>query len=203
MKYLTLSIFCFITFSLTAQFKATFPAAGHCNNCKAKIEKAAQGLDGVQSAVWNLDDKKVTVDYDKEVVSLDDIKKAIAAVGYDTDTFKATGDHHGDGGSCGAEASSEESMVMPEGTKVSFSVSGNCGGCKKRIEKAANSIEGVKAANWDSSAQLLTIVYDPANTKLKHVKKAVAGVGHDTDQVKAKKNVYEELPGCCQYDRVL
>jgi copper ion binding protein len=203
MKYLTTSILFLLGFALSAQNTATFPAAGHCSNCKAKIEKAAKGLDGVQSAVWNLDDKKVTVEYNQEMVSLDDIKRAIADVGYDTDTFKATGESHAGSGSCNDASASEKTMVMPEGTSVSFSVSGNCGGCKNRIEKAANSVEGVKAANWDSEAQLLTVVYNPENTKLKQVKKAVAAVGHDTDQVNAKKKIYAELPGCCQYERVL
>jgi hypothetical protein len=34
------------------------------------------------------------------------------------------------------------------------------------------------------------------------VKKAIAKVGHDTDAVKAEDAVYENLHGCCLYERV-
>ena len=32
--------------------------------------------------------------------------------------------------------------------KVEFKVAGNCEMCEKRIEKAANSVKGVKSAEW-------------------------------------------------------
>ena len=33
------------------------------------------------------------------------------------------------------------------------------------------------------------------------VKKAIAKVGHDTDEVKATDEDYEKLHGCCMYER--
>ena len=33
------------------------------------------------------------------------------------------------------------------------------------------------------------------------VKKAVAKVGHDTDEVKATDEEYDNLHGCCKYER--
>ena len=35
------------------------------------------------------------------------------------------------------------------------------------------------------------------------VKKAIAKVGHDNDEVKSSKETYQKLPDCCQYDRTL
>ncbi len=202
MKYLFVCFSLLISLSLSAQNSAKFHVDGNCGNCKSKIEKAANNLKGVSSAVWNVDSKDIQVKFDETMVSLDEIKKAIAAVGYDTDTVKATKSHDE---SCSDDKAdkSASAMEMKGSLSSTFAVLGNCGGCKKRIENAAKSIEGVKSASWDSQGKKLTVTYDDPSLKLKKVKKAIAAVGHDTDQVKAKDKTYGGLPGCCQYERVL
>ena len=61
---------------------------GNCGTCKAKIEKAAK-VDGVSKAEWNQDTKKLTLVYDPSKVTTDVVQKKIAAVGYDTEKYKA------------------------------------------------------------------------------------------------------------------
>ncbi len=80
-------------------------------------------------------------------------------------------------------------------------VYGNCGMCKTRIEKAAKSVQGVTKATWDSEDLMLTVTYDDTKTTTLKIEEAVAKVGHDTDDAKATDKTYNELPGCCQYDR--
>ncbi len=80
-------------------------------------------------------------------------------------------------------------------------VYGNCGMCKTRIEKAAKSVQGVTKATWDSEGLMLTVTYDDTKTTTLKIEEAVAKVGHDTDNAKATDKTYNELPGCCQYDR--
>ena len=82
-----------------------------------------------------------------------------------------------------------------------FKVKGNCGMCETRIEKAAKSVKGVSAAEWDSKTTFLTVVYDDEVTNVNKVHVAVAGAGHDTEQQKAKDEVYNKLPSCCKYER--
>jgi cation transport ATPase len=77
-------------------------------------------------------------------------------------------------------------------------VSGNCGMCKTRIEKAAK-IEGVSSADWNKETKVLTLVYNPSKVKSDDVQKKIAAVGHDTEKFKADDKVYSKLPGCCQY----
>ena len=79
-----------------------------------------------------------------------------------------------------------------------FKVSGACGMCKARIEKAAKS-EGVSMAEWDSKTQSLSVTYDPAKVKTDDVLKKIAAVGHDNEKYKAEQSVYDKLPGCCKY----
>jgi copper chaperone CopZ len=85
--------------------------------------------------------------------------------------------------------------------KYEFEVNGNCEQCKKRIEKAAFSVPGVKSAEWHEDDHTLHIIINEEKCSVVDVKKAVAKAGHDTDDIKAESKVYNNLPGCCQYDR--
>ncbi len=70
--------------------KETFKVWGNCGMCKSTIEKSLKSTKGIKSAKWNVDTKKMTVKYDAEKISLDNIKKTIADSGYDTEEHKAS-----------------------------------------------------------------------------------------------------------------
>ncbi len=91
--------------------------------------------------------------------------------------------------------------AMAKDKSEKFKVSGNCGMCEKRIEKAAKSVEGVSLADWDKKSKLISVTFDDQKTDADKVQQAIAKVGHDTPKHKASDEVYNELPGCCQYDR--
>lgn len=89
---------------------------------------------------------------------------------------------------------------------ATFTVYGNCGMCKKRIEKAALSVDGVKEANWDVETKVLSvkfsdITFGKNGYSIDNVSLKIAEAGHDTQFNKASKDDYNALPGCCQYDR--
>ena len=81
-------------------------------------------------------------------------------------------------------------------------VSGNCGMCKSKIEKAAKEA-GVKEANWDVDAKVLTVKYNSSSTNAARIQQAVAAAGYDTRDVKTTEEAYGKLHGCCQYDRAI
>ncbi len=54
---------------------------GQCSMCKARIEKAALNVDGVQYANWSIEKHILTVKYDKSKTSSQQIQHAIADVG--------------------------------------------------------------------------------------------------------------------------
>lgn len=83
--------------------------------------------------------------------------------------------------------------------KVEVEVSGVCGMCEKRIEKAAYSVKGVKSAEWHSDHQDLHLIIDETKCSLLDVEKAIAKVGHDTKNVKATDAEYAKVHGCCKY----
>lgn len=91
--------------------------------------------------------------------------------------------------------------VKNKNAKVEFQVSGNCEMCKKRIEKAALSVSGVKSSDWHMDNGTLFLIVNEQKTDVITIQKAIANVGHDTGEFKASKEVYEALHSCCQYER--
>jgi copper chaperone CopZ len=74
----------------------TFKVYGNCGMCKATIEGALKDVKGIEKAEWDIEAKMMYVTYDKKLISLDGIKKKIAAVGYDTDKFRASDETYGE-----------------------------------------------------------------------------------------------------------
>lgn len=109
---------------------------------------------------------------------------------------------HADASAANApENNVKTAMAAPKGSETTvFVVSGNCGMCKNRIEKAAT-VAGVVSATWNAEDQKLTVVYDPQKVKIEAIQAKVAAAGHDTETVKATDKAYKALHGCCQYDR--
>lgn len=67
----------------------TFMVAGNCEMCKTRIDKAANAVAGVINASWDVESKQLTVELDEKKTSLKEVHQAIAAVGHDSEGFKA------------------------------------------------------------------------------------------------------------------
>lgn len=79
-------------------------------------------------------------------------------------------------------------------------VSGVCGMCKARIEKAAKE-SGAETADWNVDTKILTVTYNEANIAGNKIQEAIAKAGHDTRDYKATTKAYNSLPSCCRYER--
>ena len=88
-------------------------------------------------------------------------------------------------------------------TNLTFGVRGNCGMCKKTIEEAANSVEGVASAIWDVDQKKIDISFDDGKIDAVAIHKAIAASGYDTEQVAGNEEAYDGLPGCCKYDHAM
>ncbi len=92
------------------------------------------------------------------------------------------------------------SSVFAQEKTDTIKVSGECGMCKSRIQKALK-LEGISSAIWDTETKLLTVTYSSDKLSNDDIQKKVAAVGHDTEKYKAEDVVYNKLPGCCKYER--
>jgi mercuric ion binding protein len=91
--------------------------------------------------------------------------------------------------------------VKKKNATLDLEVKGNCDMCKKRIEKAAFSVPGVKSAVWHSDDQMLHLILNEQKCSGDDIAKAVAKAGHDTKIMQASAEDYGALHECCQYDR--
>ncbi len=91
--------------------------------------------------------------------------------------------------------------LFAESKTEKIKVSGNCGMCETRIEKAALAVAGVTKADWNKETKDLTVTFDASKATIDKIEAAEAKVGHDTPKFKADAKTYESLPGCCKYDR--
>ncbi|MBK8698458.1 MAG: DUF3347 domain-containing protein [Saprospiraceae bacterium] len=83
----------------------------------------------------------------------------------------------------------------------SVKIYGNCGMCENTIEKAGN-VKKVAQVDWNKDTKMATLTYDPSKTNQDEILKRIALAGYDSDQFLAPDDVYDNLPGCCQYERV-
>jgi len=77
---------------------------------------------------------------------------------------------------------------------------GNCGMCETNIEKAG-SLNKVAMVDWNKDSKMATITYDAKKTNSDEILKRIALAGYDNEKFLAPVDVYDNLHGCCQYDR--
>jgi periplasmic mercuric ion binding protein len=82
----------------------------------------------------------------------------------------------------------------------SFKVAGECGMCKKKIEKAATTA-GASFAEWNTESKMLTVNFASTSANKAKIEEAIASAGYDTPGVKATDEAYKGLAECCQYER--
>jgi hypothetical protein len=93
-------------------------------------------------------------------------------------------------------ASAQTEPVKKETVKVW----GNCGMCQAKIEKAAKTA-GATAAKWNAETHLLEVSFYADKTSLKNIEEKIGSVGYDTKNITASSEAYNNLPGCCKYER--
>lgn len=81
---------CAVTSNTGKLTTTQFTVYGNCGMCENTIEGSLKGVDGIDNADWVRETKMMSVTYDSTKMSEDDIKTKIAAVGYDTDTKRAS-----------------------------------------------------------------------------------------------------------------
>ena len=89
--------------------------------------------------------------------------------------------------------------ALAQTSEVTFWVNGVCGMCEKRIESALINSPGVKFADWDKETLQVKVAYNSKKITEQKLHEILAGVGHDTQKVRAIDGDYAKLPGCCKY----
>jgi copper chaperone CopZ len=91
-------------------------------------------------------------------------------------------------------------VVSAQVKTETIKVSGNCGMCETKIEKAAKEA-GATSAEWSSETKQIKVKYNSSTTNAAKIQQAIAKVGYDTQDFKATNESYDKLHGCCKYER--
>ncbi|QSE97392.1 heavy-metal-associated domain-containing protein [Fulvivirga lutea] len=78
-----------ISYSQKKVVEDSISVSGNCQMCKKRIESALINRDGVKYAEWNVKTKKLFIAYREDKISTQEVHKAIAAAGHDTDLVKS------------------------------------------------------------------------------------------------------------------
>ncbi len=179
------------TITYTAKIKGM-----SCNYCTNSVNKKFKKLPGISQLNIDLETGMLSFVLPKEKsFTIEEIEDKIKKTGYTPVWVKAS---EAEIGTKPVGKNMDESNGL---ITVSIFVKGNCGMCKDRIEEATTKVKGVKEANWDSETQQLKVVFNDKKTSLVAIEKKIASVGHDTEHEEAPDSVYNNLHGCCKYDR--
>jgi len=171
-----------------------------CPFCAYGLEKKFKEFKGIKDVKIEMETGLFNFTYPSEKeMTLKQVESQVDKAGYTAVTTKIT---RADGTIEESKQNITELSDQSEIITKDIFVAGNCGMCQARIEKTAKSIAGVVNAEWDKDNKMLTLEYDSSQTSIGEVSESIAKAGHDTKYSKAGEDVYNNLPGCCQYDRV-
>ncbi|MCF8117823.1 MAG: heavy metal translocating P-type ATPase, partial [Desulfarculaceae bacterium] len=141
-----------------AQQHVELPVVGMtCARCAANVERTLnKKVEGVTGASVNFGTETVSLDYDPDQVSLDDLAGAIKDAGYQ--------------------------LIVPETKKhVELPVVGmTCTRCSANVERTLNKkVDGVIEAHVNFGTETASVDYDPGKTSLEEMAAAVKNAGYE------------------------
>jgi copper chaperone CopZ len=97
-------------------------------------------------------------------------------------------------------ATTSSTAQIKNSKKETVAINGNCGMCKKTIDKAGSE-KGVSALVWNEETKEASLEFDSKKTSKEAILKKVADAGYENEGFAANEKAYDNLHGCCQYDR--
>ena len=167
-----------------------------CPFCAYGLEKKFKKVKGIKNVKIEIEEGyfSFTVPVENKI-TLEEIDTRVADAGYTPKAVKITRSN-GE-----VEEFKFEIQDVATNQSTEFMVWGICDMCKSRIERTAYKVDGVGFAKWDKKTKVLKVDFDGGLTSEGSLKQALAGAGHDTEDVKASDEKYGDLPACCLYDR--
>lgn len=141
-----------------------------CASCSQTVEKVVSELDGVSTASVNLATEKLTVQYNEQELTLEDLQAVVKDAGY---------------------------ILKVPRDETTFIISGmTCASCSQAVEKAVNQLEGVKKADVNLATEKLNVSFDEQVVRAADIIEAVEAAGYEAkvasdtserEETKAKK----------------
>ncbi len=126
-----------------------------CAACAAASERAVKKLAGVAEASVNFSTEKLHIKFEDGVLSIDEIKTAVAKAGYEA-----------------VDDVAEKQVTIPVGGMT-------CASCSAAVERALRKVGGVAEASVNLATEKAHVRYDPAAVRLSEIKQAIRKAGYE------------------------
>jgi P-type Cu+ transporter len=130
----------------------------HCASCVATVEKSLKNVKGVSSVVVNLATEKAYIDLDPELVTRQDLNKAIKNAGYGTAELEKTD-------------SKKEIQLRIGGM--------NCSACSQKVERELRKTNGVFKANVNLATEKASVSYNSEIISLEKIESVIKDAGYE------------------------
>lgn len=132
-----------------------------CASCSSRVEKVVGKMDGVNDVVVNLATEKMTVDFDQDKVSVDQIEEKVKKAGYEATEIKS------------------DDIV-----EKNYNITGmTCASCSSRIEKILNKADGVESAVVNLATEKATVKFDKSVISSEDIIKKVEKAGYGAEEI--------------------
>lgn len=126
-----------------------------CQVCVNKIERKVGKLEGVEEAVVNLSNGKLTIEYDENLLNSEKIKKVVKKLGYEIEEIN-------------------------DFKEVEIDITGiTCQVCVNKIERKVGKLEGVKKIAVNLANSRGKILYDSEKIKLSEILEVIKKLGYE------------------------
>lgn len=137
-----------------------------CAACAQRVQKAVAKVEGVSEANVNLATEKLSVEFDEQVASIQQIKDAVEKIGYGVE-----------------EESKLNHVTIPIGGMT-------CAACVQRVEKAIAKLEGVHKVSVNLATEKAFVEYDSHIIRLSAIKQCIEKTGYKALEI--EKNTVDE-----------
>lgn len=139
-----------------------------CSACAARIEKVTSKIQGVELSSVNFASEKLTITFDDNSVSKEQIQAVIEKAGY--------------------KAISETLQK-----EITISIGGmTCAACSQRIEKVTGKLNGVLSSSVNFATEKATIKYDPSVVRISQIKEVIKNAGYTPLESQSAKSIDQD-----------
>ena len=154
----------------------------HCVSCAGTIEKAVQGLKGVTKAGVNIASETLWLEFNPEQVSLEQIGKAVADLGYKLVLPDPTKYESSE-----LRIRNSQNSYFVGKTTLHLKVLGmDSPHCAMTVEKAIKTLPGIEGVEVDFNNLRAKVVFNAAATSQEAIEKVILTAGYKPMEEKAE-----------------
>ena len=139
-----------------------------CTACANAVERNLNKLDGVENANVNFATEKLTISFDEDIVTKEDIFKRVEKLGY--------------------SLQEEDSL-----REITIPISGmTCSACAIAVEKALNKLDGIESSSVNFATEKVFINYDSSIVRISKIKQVIEKAGYKPLEIETEISIDKE-----------